>query len=250
MKISIRTGDELNGLLNALADEIVQAHIRRRLWCGLQAERPKHEREFLQSNHFWAVTLEALKDGVLTNLCRVYDQETSSLNLVNLLDTVKANLHLFSEAHFRERMAGNAFVDSLAKYERVPDGKDLDSDIKSVSCDNPLVKKLMIWRGNLVAHKGAKVALGKKKILTDNPLTHGEVDQLLEHALDTFNKYLGLYRASTWSVKAISEEDYKNLLQFLRLGLVKWDDDIEKQYERLGVRRKKILVAEEPSESN
>jgi len=180
----------------------------------------------------------------------MYDQESSSLNLVNLLDTIKANLHFFSEPHFRQRMAGNAFVDSLAQYNRVPELDQLESDSKSVSCENPLVKKLMIWRGNLVAHRGAKVALGKKKILTDNPLTHREVDQLLDHALDTFNKYSGLYRASTWSVKAIGEDDYKHLLEFLRLGLTKWDEDIEKQYERMGVRRKETLVPKEPAKSS
>jgi hypothetical protein len=170
MKIEIQTGGELNILLDALAKEIVKANDYYRLFRNLVAAMPAHEREFLQSNTFWALTLEALRDKYMGCLCRVYDQNTKSLNLVNLLDTIKANHHFFSEAHFRQRLAENAFVDALATTDRLPPINELEKDIESVSDKNPRVDKLMIWRGNIVAHIGSKVSLGKNQILVKNSL--------------------------------------------------------------------------------
>jgi hypothetical protein len=40
----------------------------------------------------------------------------------------------------------------------------LDEDIAYASYANPLVKKLMIWRNNIVAHHGVKTSLGKKQV--------------------------------------------------------------------------------------
>ena len=119
MKINIQSDKELNSLLDALANEIVDANIYHRLFCDLVDSIDSHQRELSQSNTFWSLTLDALRDARLTRLCRVYDQESKSLNLVNLLDTIKANLHLFEEHYFRERLQDNAFVDSLAQTGRV-----------------------------------------------------------------------------------------------------------------------------------
>ena len=236
MEIKIKSGEELTRLLDALAKEIVFAHIYYRLLCDLSNARSTHDREFYNFNTFWTLTLGALRTAYQTNLCRVYDQESTSLNLVNLLHTIKANLHLFSEAHFRKRLAGNAFVDSLAKTKRVPEQNEVENDLKIVSRKNPVVKKLMLWRANIIAHRGAKVALGKSRVLLDNPITDTEVKQLLEQSLTIFNKYSSLYNASTQSSGIIGYDDYKHLLKFIGLGLKKWDEDIENQMKVVGIK--------------
>lgn len=233
MKINIQSDEELNRLLEALALEIVDAISYHRLFCDLADSISTHRREFNQSNTFWDLTLDALREARLTRLCRVYDQESNSLNLVNLLDTIKGNLHLFEEHHFRDRLQDNAFVDSLAQTNRLPTVAQLDEDIEFSSSRNPLVKKLMIWRNNIVAHKGTKVALGKDQILADNPLPQPEIEQLLDRSLEIFNRYSSLYRASVWSQKIIGHDDYKSLLKFLGLGLKKWDEDLEKERQEL-----------------
>ena len=232
MKIIIGTSEELNLLLEALKTEIINANSYHRLFCGLLNSSPAHEREFQQSNTFWYLTLEALQEARLISLCRVYDQNSQSLNLVNLLDTMKANLHLFSEPHFRERLQGNAFVDSLAKANRIPQMDEVERDIESVSCQNPTVKKLMIWRGNIVAHHNAKVSLGKNQVLVNYPLPQVEIEKLLEHSLTIFNKYSSLYNASTHSTELLilGQDDYKSLLKFISLGLQKWDEDTSKPF--------------------
>ena len=233
MKINIRTGEELNQLLDALAYEIVDANIYHRLFCSLVDSISTNQKEFRQSNTFWGLTLDALREARLTRLCRIYDQESNGLNLVNLLDTIKANLNLFEEEHFRIRLQGNAFIDSLAQEHRVPPVAELNLDIEFSSIRNPLVKKLMIWRNNIVAHKGTKVSLGKDQILADNPLSEAEMEQLLDRSFEIFNRYSSLYRASTWSRQIIGHDDYKSLLKFLNLGLKKWDEDLKKERREL-----------------
>jgi hypothetical protein len=239
MEIKIKTSAELTKLLDALAKEIVLAHIYYRLLCDLCKARATHDREFSYFNTFWTLTLGSLRTAYQTHLCRVYDQESTSLNLVNLLYTIQSNLHFFSESNFRERLKGNAFVDSLAKNKLVPEKHEVESDMKLVTCENPIVKKLIIWRNNIVAHKGAKVALGKDRVLSDNPISDVEIKKLIEQGLLIFNKYSSFYNASTQSSGIIGHDDYEQLLKFIGLGLKKREEDIEKQYEALGIQIKK-----------
>jgi len=233
MEIKIKSADELNKLLDALALEIVDANIYHRLYSDLVDSIKDNAREFSQSNTFWSFTLDSLQDARMIRLCRVFDQKSKSLNLFNLLETIKANVHFFEKKHFRERLKDNAFVESLAEVDRIPNESQLDKDIWFASDQNPLVKKLMIWRNNIIAHRAAKVSLGKDEILADNPLSQQEIEKLLDECFTIFNRYSSLYRASTWSRKVVGHDDYKSLLKFIRLGLQKWDEDIEKELQEL-----------------
>jgi hypothetical protein len=46
----------------------------------------------------------------------------------------------------------------------------------------------MIWRNNIIAHRGAKVSLGKDEILADNALTQQEIETLLDECFTIFNR--------------------------------------------------------------
>ncbi|MEO1590105.1 MAG: hypothetical protein AAFU71_02310 [Cyanobacteria bacterium J06632_22] len=230
MKIAISSGDELNHLLDALGQEIVEAQIYHRLLCDLVAAIPEYKREFKESNTFWHVTINSLKEARLIRLCRVFDQNSSSLNLVNLLEIIKENLHLFTEEQLRERIKDNVFADSLCHFYRPPNKSQLETDIEYASCRNLLIKKLMIWRNNIVAHRGIKVVLSQQNILHRNPLSNEEIENLLTTGLRIFNRYSSLYRASSNSGQIIGHNDYKYLLDFIRLGLQKWDEDIDKEF--------------------
>ena len=229
MKIEIQTGDELNALLDALGDEIVDAQIYDRLSRELVGSIEEYKREFQQSNTFWHLTLDSLNEACLIRLCRIYDQHSSGLNLVNLLETIKANSHLFHEEHFRDRLRDNVFVDSLAQSDRVPPTKELDADIEYASCKNPIVKKLTIWRNKIYAHRDAQISLGGKRILESNPISGVEIMDLLDQSFKIFNRYSSLYRASSWSRQIVGHDDYQSLLKFLRLGLEKSDEDIARE---------------------
>lgn len=227
MEIKIKSADELNKLLDALEFEIVDANIYHRLYSDLVNSRKDYAREFSQSNTFWSFTFDALHDARMIRLCRVFDQESNSLNLFNLLETIKANTHFFGKEHFRQRLKDNAFVDSLAEVDRIPNEAQLDNDIRFASDQNPLVKKLMIWRNNIIAHRGAKVSLGKDEILADNPLSQQEIETLLDECFTISYRYSSLYRASGWLRNASGQDDYQSLLETIKLGLQKLDEEIE-----------------------
>jgi hypothetical protein len=237
MEIKIKSSDELNKLLDALALEIVDANIYHRLYTDLVDSIKDNARGFTQSNTFWSFTIDSLHDGQMIRLCRVYDQESKTLNLFNLLETIKANVQFFDQKYFRQRLKDNAFVESLAEVDRIPNESQLQKDIWFASDQNPLVKKLMIWRNNIIAHRGAKVSLGKDEILADNPLSQQETETLLNESFTIFNRYSSLYRASTSSRTVVGQDDYKSLLKFLNLGLQKWDEDIKKELQELKRKR-------------
>jgi hypothetical protein len=227
MEIRIKSGEELEKLLDALANDIVDANIYYRLFNGLLTSIEGHPEEIGQSTTFWWLAIQAIKEAYLFRLCRIFDQHEKSLNLVNLLDTIKANLHLFQEPHFRERLKDNAFVDYLAEGVKIPSLEELKEDIEFASLANPIVNKLIVWRANAYAHRGAKVALGKTSSL--EAISTQEIELLLDKCFSIFNKYLHLYKATTWSRQVIGHDDYQSLFKFLRMGLEKHDADVQKE---------------------
>jgi len=146
MQIMIRDSKEFGQLLKALADEMVSAWFHFRLYSDLKSDVNNYVTELNQSLAFWSLTFRAHIDTVLSRLCRIYDQHSSSLNLRNFLDTILANINIFDVEHFRERLKDNPFVDSLASGPTKPDIEQLKKDIHYVSEANPSVKTLLIWR--------------------------------------------------------------------------------------------------------
>jgi len=210
-----------------LAKDIVDANIYYKLHIGLTSSLSDYSDEANLSNTFWYLTLRAIKEAYLIRLCRIFEQNSNSLNLVNLLDTIKSNRHFFEEPHFRERLKDNAFIESLSENVTIPSIEELHSDIKFASDNNPIVLKLTKWRMNVYAHTGAKIALGKSDSLRANSITEEEIEQLLNQCFSISNKYMSLYKATSWSRQIIGHDDYLSLFKFLRIGLEKRESDIQ-----------------------
>lgn len=126
-------------------------------------------------------------------------------------------------------MQNNAFVDSLAEGVRIPSIEDLQADIEFASLNNPIVNKLTRWRGSVYGHIGAKVALGKTGAL--EAISKDEIELLLEKCLSIFNKYLQLYKATAWSSQVVGHDDYHSVFKLLKIGLEKYQADIQKEVE-------------------
>lgn len=233
MEIKIKTDAELKLLFEGLSKEIVDASIYHRLLCGLIESRQNDHKPFVESNTFWYLTFQSLNDARLIHLCRVYDTHSKSLNIVNLLETIKANLHLFSEENRRKRLGkrhcDNAFIDSLVQISHLPSLEQLEKDLKLTSCQNPIVERLIVWRNNIVAHTGAKTVLQKNKILAENLISKEDVEKLLDQSMEIFNRYSSMYDANIYSRQIICHEDYKSLLKFINLGLEKWEEGVATQ---------------------
>ncbi len=233
MIIKVKHHQELNELLDALASEIVDANIYHRLYCDLiDAIKPNHK-AFSQSDTFWYLTLTAIQDARMIHLCRFYDQESKSLNLYNFLETIKHFRNYFEKEGFEQRLRDNPFVEELSKEDRLPNIDQFNNDLEFSSTNNDLVKRLMIWRNNIIAHKGAKNVLNKNDILEKNPLSASELQVLLDTGFNILNRYSYLYKALSWSRNIVGQDDYNSLLKFLNLGLEKWDDEINRELEEI-----------------
>jgi hypothetical protein len=233
MQIAVRGSEEFHRLLLALADELVDARIHFNLHQNLTAAMPEYAREFNQSWTFWSLTLSAHMDAVLLRLCKAYDQyggNNPSLNLRSFLDTIQANLHLFDEPNFRERLKDNPFVDSLAADARRPDSAELEKDLESVSNTNPFVKKLTIWRNNYYAHRSPTSALDPKGFSRQNPLQFPEIEALLTNGVAIVNRYSHLFSATVHSTGIVGRDDYKSLLKSVRRDLEAYEARIQEEF--------------------
>lgn len=211
--IRITQSDELAKLISALAADIGFAHDYWRLREQLIQAFTEHPLVQPQSHTFWSMTGTALESCAILHLCRVFDQEKTSLHLLSWLLTIQDNLRLFSDAEFRKRKADNAFVESLAAELRTPDPGVLKNDILECSVEDPVVKRLMAYRGSALAHQSAKNALGRKPGSTTLVLQYGDIPVLLARADTVLNRYSSLFAAEFYSQSTIGQDDYMFVIQ-------------------------------------
>jgi AbiU2 len=200
---------ELGEHISALSNDVVNANIHWRMRCDLIDSLQKHPLVGAQSNTFWHYTLKAHETAAIINLCRVFEKRQDTLNLLEWLKTIQSNLNLFETSKFKKRLAGNAFVDSLASDARCPDKSILETDIKNCVKDDPLVEKLMFYRDNFFAHKNTDIAIGNKLVQPEQLPSNEDISALLERAITIFNRYSKLFQAVTYSTSVIGKDDYK-----------------------------------------
>ena len=234
MKIKITNSEEFSRLLDALANETVTACIHFRLYSDLEAARSDYSVEFNESGTFWWLTFQSHWDTTLFRLCKIYEPHPKSLNLLNLLETIKANVSIFDEDNFHERLKGNPFVDSLAAGSKKPDIVQLQKDIEFVSeKTNPLVKALVFWRNNFFAHRSAKHVAANKSLADHYTFDITAVDQLLKEAMRILNKYSILFQASSYSTQIVGHDDYRHVLKSIRNTLKINEEEIARELEYL-----------------
>jgi len=235
MKLKLKSAEEFRRLLTALLDDLVDARFHFTLHQNLAKAGEEYAIEIAQSPTFWGLTLSAHMDAVLLRLCRAYDAyEHTALNLQNLLDTVRANLSIFDEPNFRQRLKGNLFVDSLAAELKSPDHTQLQKDIEVVSDSDPLVRKLVMWRHNYVAHRNSHFTLNPKKFDAQYPLLFAEIDVLLERALEIGNRYSLLFDASSHATLMVGRDDYLSVLKAVREHVEAYKRRLEEEWKRVG----------------
>lgn len=235
MKLKLKSAEEFRRLLTTLLDDLVDARFHFRLHQDLDKAIEEYGLEFSQSPTFWNLTRRAHIDAALIRLCKAYDtNDQPALNLRNLLDTVQAHLSIFNEPDFRERLKGNAFVDSLAAELKPPDHAQLEKDIRAVSVADPLVKKLVIWRHNYLAHRNSDYALNPSDLSSRYPPLFTEIDTLLNRALEVGNRYSLLFDASVCSTMMVGRDDYLNVLEAVREHVQASQRRLNEHSERLG----------------
>jgi len=211
--IAIKSSEDLAKLIGSLAAEIGKSHDYWQLRGDLLKEFGEHPLVEQQSPTFWSMTLHALESGAILHLCRAFDQQPKALGLRTWLNTIKANLRLFEDAEFRKRKAGNPFIESLAAEPRVPDLQVLTKDIQQCSDKDPLVKRLIAYRGSALAHRSATLVLAERPGEDHPELTVDDVQTLLIRADQFLTRYSSLFAAEYYSQHVIGYDDYKFVIQ-------------------------------------
>lgn len=229
MEIKIDNSEEFQHLLESLASEVVDASIHFKLYSDLTGAISEYQTEYNQTNAFWSLTFQSHLDAAVFRLCKIYDQHAKTLNLRNLLDTIKANIDVFDTEDFRKRLKDNPFVESLSEKSRKPDEQQLEEDLVYVSNENPLIKNLLVLRNNFYAHRNAKDAITKRNLADDYPLTIENIGELLTVGIRLINHYSGLFRASTYSTNIIGRDDFNFVLKSIREHLLLNEQRIEEE---------------------
>jgi AbiU2 len=224
---------ELGKRISALSRDVVDANIHWLMYRDLVESLQNTPLVQAQSNTFWQLTVKAHAETAIIHLCRVFEKRQDTLNLLEWLKTIQDNLSLFETSEFKKRLAGNAFVDSLANYDRSPDELTLKDDIKNCAPDDLLVKKLMFYRNYFFAHKNTDIAIGNKPVRQDLLPSDEDVTALLERARTIFNRYSQLFAAETFSVSIVGRDDFKFIFSCVKAVLEQQEKLIAEQLKKI-----------------
>jgi hypothetical protein len=191
----------------------VYAHIHWRLASDLEMSLEQHPLVEAQSKTFWYLTHRAHSAIALQLLCRAFDQEQSSLHLLSWLKDIQSNLSLFDAEAFREQLKDNTYVASLAAEAEKPDPHLLAKDVAQCMASDPLVRKLVAYRGSQAAHRSTKLALCPTLACASTALTDDDVTELLTRADTILNRYSYMFAAETHSTAIIGRTDYKYIFE-------------------------------------
>ena len=202
------TPAEFTQLLQALSNDIVDAHIHWRLASDIAVSLRNHPLVAAQSNTFWYLTHKSHVATALQCLARAFDQEQSSLHLLNWLQIIRDNQSIFDVKEFKTRLRDNPFVESLAACAQSPNPETLEEDAALCAATNPEVNMLVRYRGSQAAHRSKRLAIRPRRSSTHD-LTDEVVEALLDRAQTIFNRYSYMFSAATYSTSIIGRDDYR-----------------------------------------
>jgi hypothetical protein len=209
--IPINDTAEFKRVIRALADDIVHAHIHWQMQRDLEGAMEAYPLVRQQSNTFWHLTQKAHVGAAIHQLCRAFDQEPKSLHLLSWLLTIKDNPQLFSAP---------------------PDATQLALDIESCRDSDPLVAKLICFRGSSLAHRSATLSRKGKTVPQKMVLSVPEFEELLARAQTILNRYSRLFAAEAHSTRIIGASDYEFIFKTIQAAVEASEariDDLMKQ---------------------
>lgn len=209
MILQSSNSEQFERLLDGLAADVLDAGYHLQLRNALLRSAGEFQEELAQQPTFWHLTLTAQESAALAHLFRAYDQTQDSLSLLNLIDTIRDNAHLFG--------GKSGTLPPVVNPEAMrPDSAALQQDRLSVSPKDPLVAKLVGLRGNFFAHRNSSRTVGTLGLDSRFAMSSGELEELWRRGLSLINRYSQLFRHSAWPASLAGQEDYKAVLDALR----------------------------------
>ncbi len=225
--LDIADDADLKKLLTRLVNDIIEAGFYGRLHKYFQSAFDVYKSEINQTPAFWNFIEKAVCEASLLRLARVYDQDHRAVSLLTVLHTIAHHTEFFEDDSVLRRVSERYREDFRPGSHEI-DVSLLERDIQLVSHTDPLVKKLVKWRSNLGAHIAASPIL-KPNQRPSVPLTRDDTFTLVDRAFTIYNRYLSAFEGASYARIVIGEESHEFLFKMLRLGLQKYDEDIERQ---------------------
>lgn len=170
----VKSRNEFDSLIEHMTHEAYRIRDYWDCWQAINEAFDEYSTELSQTPAFWELTRRAYKDAVALRLGRLYDPHATATSLGNLLQTMKE----------RFSGAGITIPVSSAQLEMT----ELDSEIASVSAEDPIVAKLLLLRNEYLAHRGSR-HVSKGTFASLPTLERDEISTLLTRALDVLHKY-------------------------------------------------------------
>ncbi len=187
--------------MDVLERRLEDAMIHFELFMGIRKNSLKCQHDISSTPVFWQYTMKAHSDTALLHLCRIYDVNSSSIQMSRFLENVQSHQNLFSEPAFRERHKKNINIEILVKHQRYIDCKQLQKDIQFCGEENPNIQTLRLWRNNVIAHSNYRESISSAKPFHQKyPLSFKAFETLIEEGCNIINRYSSLLNAATYSL--------------------------------------------------
>jgi len=215
--ISIADDVEFNALVQALARDVVDAHIYWGQHNALQAQLEKWPEVQAEAWPFWYYAQQAHQRTTLACLARVFDQEQSSLHLRSWLVSIRDHTHLFGKDAAKLRCPDKPYRQWLPEGA-VPDPVQLEKDIDLCSRQDSDVAALVVYRSSVLAHRGAR--LSKQGAAAKLPeLLYEQIERLLARASDILNRYNYMFDASFFSMTPLGHDAVERVFESMQRDL-------------------------------
>jgi hypothetical protein len=231
MLMDIRDAVEFQRLFDSLARELVDANIVFKLHADLERSAARFRTAMNESWTFWFLTRQATLDAAAYRLCKVYDQDSATVNLRSLLQTIATRPQLFLPEEYAKRADAK-----LAEDPPNLDPAQLAHDIAFVTAaSNPLVQNLAVLRENFFAQLGASLLKSGESVASEYPLTTDDLAELLGTGMEIANRYGIAFRARSYLNRMVGQDDFLQVLQAINERALKLASDRDEQLRRLGV---------------
>lgn len=233
--LQLKNDLDFQSLLKSLFDELWDARGHFIILSGLQEQAASAAKLMNYSKVFWHFTFEAHFDSTLIHLSKIYDQNPKGFHLKKFLEEgVNNNRWIFKPELFLKRLQANPNAEELLKAIGTIDEDKFIADLAFVSeKTNELVKKLVIWRSNFLAHRSLNFVLPSSSVMPDQP-SSADMQILISRGFDILNRYAGYFEATSYSQNIFESDDFKFVLEALEhhprhKEFQKWDEFYKKK---------------------
>jgi len=211
MGFEVKDSHEFRRLMATLARDIGNAHFHWKMFRNLEGALDAQAVVYEQSPTFWSLTLDAHREAAVLHLCRAFDSHHDALSLTKWLGVIRDHLYLFDVEEFDKRMAEHPFAHTLRNHAVRPDLEALGDDETRCSSKDPLVKRLIRFRGNVTAHMNAAAVRDSTLAAAAGPIEYAEVEELLNRASAVLSTYSLLFSADVFATSMFGADDYRNI---------------------------------------